>query len=177
MATRTPSTPTAGAAKKDATALLQRDHREVQRMFKQYRKLSDAEGEATERQALAERICLMLSVHAAIEEELFYPAARAAEVKATLLDEAEVEHDSAKELIAQIQGMQPDDALYDAKVIVLGEYVNHHVEEEEEEMFPKCRAWRGGCWHIGGQQKAALRADPLADAAARAGTITAVGAA
>ncbi len=139
MATRAPSTPTAAAAKKDATALLQRDHREVQRLFKQYRKLADNEGPAADRESLAQRICLMLSVHAAIEEELFYPAARTAEVKAALLDEAEVEHDSAKELIAQIRGMQPDDALYDAKVIVLGEYVNHHVEEEEEEMFPKCR--------------------------------------
>jgi hemerythrin superfamily protein len=139
MATRAKSTPTAAAAKKDATALLQRDHREVQRLFKQFEKLSDDEGTADDRQALAEQICVLLSVHAQIEEELFYPAARAAEVKADLLDEAEVEHASAKELIAQIRAMEPDEPLYDAKVIVLGEYVNHHVEEEEEQMFPKCR--------------------------------------
>jgi hemerythrin superfamily protein len=139
MATRAQSTPTAAAAKKDATALLQRDHREVQRLFKQFGKLSDDEAAAEDRQVLAERICMMLSVHADIEEELFYPAARTAEVKADLLDEAEVEHASAKELIAQIRAMKPDEALYDAKVIVLGEYVNHHVEEEETEMFPKCR--------------------------------------
>jgi hemerythrin superfamily protein len=139
MATRAKSAPTAEAAKKDATALLQRDHREVQRLFKQFEKLSDDEGTADDRQALAEQICVLLSVHAQIEEELFYPAARAAEVKADLLDEAEVEHASAKELIAQIRAMEPDEPLYDAKVIVLGEYVNHHVEEEEEQMFPKCR--------------------------------------
>lgn len=139
MATRAKSTPTAAAAKKDATALLQRDHREVQRLFKQFEKLSDDEGTADDRQALAEQICVLLSVHAQIEEELFYPAARAAEVKADLLDEAEVEHASAKELIAQIRAMEPDEPLYDAKVIVLGEYVNHHVEEEEEQMFTKCR--------------------------------------
>jgi hemerythrin superfamily protein len=130
---------TATAAKTDATALLARDHAEVKKLFKQYEKLADAEAEGEERQALAERICAMLTVHATIEEEIFYPAAREADVEDDLLDEAEVEHASAKELIAQIQGMEPDDDLYDAKVTVLGEYVEHHVQEEEGEMFPKCR--------------------------------------
>ena len=78
-------------------------------------------------------------MHATIEEELFYPAAREAEVDADLLDEAEVEHASAKELIAQIEAMSPDEDLYDAKVTVLGEYIDHHVKEEEGELFPKCR--------------------------------------
>jgi len=130
---------TATAAKTDATALLARDHAEVKKLFKQYEKLADAEAEGEERQALAEQICAMLTVHATIEEEIFYPAAREADVEDDLLDEAEVEHASAKELIAQIQGMEPDDDLYDAKVTVLGEYVEHHVQEEEGEMFPKCR--------------------------------------
>ena len=130
---------TATAAKTDATALLARDHAEVKKLFKQYEKLADAEAEGEERQALAERICAMLTMHATIEEEIFYPAAREADVEDDLLDEAEVEHASAKELIAQIQGMEPDDDLYDAKVTVLGEYVEHHVQEEEGEMFPKCR--------------------------------------
>jgi hemerythrin superfamily protein len=130
---------TATAAKTDATALLARDHAEVKKLFKQYEKLANAEAEGEERQALAERICAMLTVHATIEEEIFYPAAREADVEDDLLDEAEVEHASAKELIAQIQGMEPDDDLYDAKVTVLGEYVEHHVQEEEGEMFPKCR--------------------------------------
>jgi hemerythrin superfamily protein len=130
---------TAKAAKTDATALLQRDHADVRKLFKQFEKLADAEAEGEERQALAQQICTMLTVHATIEEEIFYPAAREAEVEEDLLDEAEVEHASAKDLIAQIQSMSPDDELYDAKVKVLGEYVDHHVEEEEGQMFPKCR--------------------------------------
>jgi hypothetical protein len=130
---------TATSAKTDATALLERDHAEVKKLFKEYEKLADAEADGEERQALAERICAMLTVHATVEEEIFYPAAREADVDSDLLDEAEVEHASAKDLIAQIQGMGPDDDLYDAKVIVLGEYIDHHVQEEEGEMFPKCR--------------------------------------
>jgi len=132
-------TPTAREAQSDATALLARDHAEVKKLFKQYDKLAEAEADGEERQALAEQICAMLTVHATVEEEIFYPAARAAEVDSDLLDEAEVEHASAKDLIAQLQEMGPDDELYDAKVKVLGEYIDHHVQEEEGEMFPKCR--------------------------------------
>ena len=132
-------TPSAAAAKTDATALLMRDHADVKKLFNQYQKLADAEADGDERQALAERICEMLTVHATIEEEIFYPAAREADVESDLLDEAQVEHASAKDLIAQIQSMGPDDQLYDAKVTVLGEYIEHHVREEEDEMFPKCR--------------------------------------
>ena len=130
---------TAAAARTDATALLQRDHAEVKKLFKQYEKLADAEADGAEREELAAQICAMLTVHATIEEEIFYPAARAAEVDADLLDEANVEHASAKDLISQIESMSPDDELYDAKVSVLGEYIDHHVQEEEGEMFPKCR--------------------------------------
>jgi hemerythrin superfamily protein len=129
----------ARAAKTDATVLLQRDHADVNKLFRQYQKLADGEAEGEERQALAAQICQMLTVHATIEEEIFYPAAREAEVDSDLLDEAEVEHASAKDLIAQIQSMSPEDELYDAKVTVLGEYIKHHVQEEEGEMFPKCR--------------------------------------
>jgi hemerythrin superfamily protein len=133
--------PAAGAraAKTDATVLLQRDHADVKKLFRQYEKLADSEADGQERQALAMQICQMLTVHATIEEEIFYPAAREAEVEEDLLDEAEVEHASAKDLIAQIQSMSPEDELYDAKVTVLGEYVDHHVQEEEGQMFPKCR--------------------------------------
>ena len=130
---------TASAAKTDATALSERDHAEVKKLFKQYEKLAEADADGGQRQALAQEICAMLTVHATIEEEIFYPAAREAEVDDDLLDEATVEHASAKDLIAQIQSMGPDDELYDAKVTVLGEYINHHVQEEEGEMFPKCR--------------------------------------
>jgi len=123
----------------DATALLAKDHKDVKALFKRYDKLTKADAEGSERQALAEQICQMLTVHATAEEEIFYPAVRAADVDEDLLDEAEVEHASAKDLIAQIQSMSPEDDLYDAKVTVLGEYINHHVEEEEGEMFPKAR--------------------------------------
>jgi hemerythrin superfamily protein len=141
-ATKTPTkkTPaTAAAAKTDATLLLTRDHSEVSKLFKQYEKLADAEADSLDRQALAEEICLKLTIHATAEEEIFYPAAREAGIESDLLDEAEVEHASAKDLIAQIRAMNPDEDLYDAKVTVLGEYIDHHVKEEEEEMFPKCR--------------------------------------
>ena len=130
---------TAAAAKTDATLLLTRDHGEVHKLFKQYEKLVESEAEASDRQALAEQICMMLTIHATIEEEIFYPAAREAGIESDLLDEAEVEHASAKDLIAQIRAMEPDEELYDAKVKVLGEYIDHHVQEEQEEMFPKCR--------------------------------------
>ena len=130
---------TAAAAKTDATVLLTRDHTEVSKLFKRYEKLADGEADGAERQALAQEICSMLTVHATIEEEIFYPAAREAEVDSDLLDEAEVEHASAKDLIAQIESMDADDEMFDAKVKVLGEYIDHHVQEEENEMFPKCR--------------------------------------
>lgn len=117
----------------DAIKLLKSDHKEVEAMFKKYPKLKDD----AEKQALADEICLALTVHAQIEEEIFYPAARAALEDEDLLDEAEVEHASAKQLIAEIKAMKAGDRLFDAKVTVLGEYINHHVEEEEEEMFPE----------------------------------------
>jgi hemerythrin superfamily protein len=124
----------------DAVALLTADHREVKDLFDEYEELAERDAEAGERKELAEEICRMLEVHAVIEEEIFYPSARQAlPEEDDLLDEAEVEHGSAKDLIAQIRSMQPDQDLYDAKVKVLGEYVQHHVEEEETEMFPKCR--------------------------------------
>lgn len=110
----------------DAITLLTADHAEVQQLFEQYEQLADAD----ERQALAEQICTMLTVHTQIEEELFYPAAREAVEEDSLLDEAEVGHASAKDLIAQILEMDPDEALYDAKVTVLGEYLRHHLKED-----------------------------------------------
>ncbi len=124
---------------RDAVAVLKADHKEVKALFEQYKKLVESEEVGEERQAVAQQICLLLTVHATAEEEIFYPAARAAIDESDLLDEAEVEHASAKDLIAQIEAMNPDDALYDAKVIVLGEYIDHHVKEEEGEMFPKCK--------------------------------------
>jgi hemerythrin superfamily protein len=126
-------------ARADATTLLMKDHKDVKALFKRYDKLMKADAGGSERQALATTICQMLKVHARIEEEIFYPAVREAGVDEDMMDEADVEHASAKDLIAQIQSMGPDDDLYDAKVTVLGEYINHHVEEEEGQMFPKAR--------------------------------------
>ena len=108
-------------------------------MFKQYDKLAQSESEESERQELASMICAELTAHATAEEEIFYPAARKVLEEVDLMDEAEVEHATAKDLIAQIQEASPEDELFDAKVKVLGEYINHHVQEEEGEMFPKVR--------------------------------------
>ena len=122
----------------DAIALLKDDHAKVSAMFKQYDKLGDkAHAKKLE---LARRICNELKVHTRIEEEIFYPAVEAVLPKEQdLLDEAQVEHDGAKGLIAQLDGMKPGDDLFDAKVKVLSEYIKHHVKEEHEEMFPKVR--------------------------------------
>ena len=118
----------------DAIAMLTADHREVKAMFEQYDKLGDRANASKKK--LADQICDALTLHATIEEEIFYPALRAASKEAAdLLDEALVEHAGAKDLIAQLQEMDPEDDLYDAKVTVLGEQIDHHVGEEEGEMF------------------------------------------
>jgi hemerythrin superfamily protein len=123
----------------DAVELLTQDHKEVKKLFKAYEKLVKDEAAGSEKQELANQICMMLTVHTTIEEEIFYPAAREALPEQDLLDEAVVEHASAKSLIEQIQSMSPKDDLYDAKVTVLGEYIDHHVKEEETELFPKVK--------------------------------------
>jgi len=126
---------------KDACDLLDADHKAVKKLFSEFEELTEARGNTREKKhRLAERICRELQVHTQIEEEIFYPAIRKAINDELLMDEAEVEHASARDLIAQIQGMEPGDATYDAKVLVLGEYVDHHVKEERTEMFPKARA-------------------------------------
>lgn len=123
----------------DALSLLAADHKEVDKLFKAYEKLVKDEADGDERLEISQQICQMLSAHADIEEEIFYPALRGAMEEDDLLDEAEVEHASVKDLVSQIEEMDPDDDLYDAKVKVLGEYVRHHVQEEENEIFPKAR--------------------------------------
>ncbi|KTT14985.1 hemerythrin domain-containing protein [Pseudacidovorax intermedius] len=123
----------------DAVDLLDADHIAVKKLFQQYNKLAEADAPADERKALATQICHELTVHAQIEEEIFYPAVREATGDTGMMDEATVEHASAKDLIAQIEAMQADEPMFDAKVIVLGEYIDHHVTEEREEMFEKAR--------------------------------------
>src|ERR1700741_3278050 len=122
-------------AANDAIALLKADHKEVAEMLEKFETARSTKGK------LAQQICQALTVHAQIEEEIFYPAAREAlggEGK-DLLDEAKDEDGSFKKLIGQIEGSEPNDELFDANVKVLGEYVKHHVKEEEGEMFPKLR--------------------------------------
>ena len=117
------------AETKDAVALLKADHRAVEDLFAKFEKAS---GDGR-KQALAEEICKELTIHATIEEEIFYPACEG-KVEEDLLKEAYVEHDGAKVLIAEIEGGGPDDEYYDAKVKVLSEQIEHHVEEEEKRM-------------------------------------------
>ena len=127
------------AKKHDAVDLLDADHVAVKKLFTAYKKLCDSNASSEEKKEVAEQICQELMVHAQIEEEVFYPQVREAIDDDALLDEAEVEHGTAKDLIAQIMEMDPEDDLYDAKVTVLGEYIDHHVKEEREEMFVKAR--------------------------------------
>lgn len=122
----------------DAIELLTQDHKTVKELFEKYENLSDRS--TASKKKLATQICLELTKHATAEEEIFYPAVREASGDTEdLVDEATVEHASAKDLIAQILEMNPGDDLYDAKVKVLSEQIEHHVEEEEKEMFPKAR--------------------------------------
>ena len=123
-----------GTTTTDAIKLLKEQHDEVKTMFKKFEELGDRA--YTSKKKLADQICAALTKHALIEEEIFYPAVRAeVEEGDEQVDEAVVEHDSAKELIAQIQEMSANEELFDAKVKVLGEQVEHHIKEEETEMF------------------------------------------
>jgi hemerythrin superfamily protein len=125
----------ADATPLDAIELLEGDHREVEGYFERFK----AEESNDRKKHLVLRICASLRIHAQIEEELFYPAARKATKDNDLLDEATVEHAVAKVLITEIEAMQPGMPLYDAKVTVLGEQIHHHVKEEEGQLFLEIR--------------------------------------
>ena len=114
------------AAKKDAIALLKADHRKVEELFEQY------ESARSKKADIAKKICMELTIHTMIEEEIFYPACREAGVESDMMDEANVEHDGAKTLIAELKAGAPGDEFYDAKVKVLSEEIKHHVKEEEQ---------------------------------------------
>jgi hemerythrin-like domain-containing protein len=137
--------PTSKRAAPDACSLLDADHRKVKKMFGEYETLTNSKSATAgeKKRELAKEICLELTVHAKIEEEIFYPALREAIKETDLLDEAEVEHGTAKDLIAQLEEATDADEMFDAKVKVLGEYIDHHVKEERNEIFVKARAAKG----------------------------------
>ncbi len=118
----------AEAKRKDAIELLTQDHREVEQLFEQFEK---AEGDGR-KQKLAQEICKQLTIHAMLEEEVFYPAC-VGKIEEDMLKEAYVEHDAAKMLIAEIDAGEPSDEFYEAKVKVLKEEIEHHIKEEEKQ--------------------------------------------
>ena len=120
---------------KDAIAMLREDHKKVSALFEDFEKARSA----NRKQQIVATLCQELTVHATLEEEIFYPAFKAALKDKELVPEATVEHASVKDLIAQVQGQEPGGEAYDAKVKVMGEFVKHHVKEEQNEMFPKAR--------------------------------------
>jgi len=151
------STPKFPATAKDAIALLKADHGTVSELFANYEKSNSS----NKKKALVAEICTELSVHAQIEEEIFYPAFKAALKDKLLVPETTVEHRGIKDLIAQLEGVEPDGAIYDAKVKLLSEYVEHHVKEEQNEMFPKAKGTSLDMVELG-TRMAARKADLLA---------------
>jgi hypothetical protein len=126
-------------AAQDAIELLEAGHHCCDQLFADYRILARGRAPAAARKALAERICLELTVHGKLEEELFYPAAREALQDDDLVDEAESAHDSARDLVGQVLAMRASHPLYDARVAVLAECVGRHVAHERKRVFPRLR--------------------------------------
>jgi hypothetical protein len=145
---------------KDAIAMLKADHEAVSHLFAEYEKTKSVPN----KKALVAEICMALSVHAQVEEEIFYPAVKAALKDKLLIPEAIVEQAGMKTLIEQLEGVDPDGEMYDAKVKVLSEYVTHHVKEEHTEMFPKAKASSLDMVELGARM-AARKAELIAQAA------------
>ncbi|MGV2702423.1 UNVERIFIED_CONTAM: hemerythrin domain-containing protein [Aeromonas salmonicida] len=144
-------------ATKDAIALLRADHKEVSDLFADYEKTRSN----AKKKALVTKICSELSVHTQIEEEIFYPAITTALKDKLLVPEATIEHGGIKDLIAQLEDAEPDGEMYDAKVKVLSEYVEHHVKEEQTGMFQKAKTTSLDLVELGARM-AARKADLLA---------------
>lgn len=155
--TKAAASPKADPKKLDAIALLKADHEAVSDLFAEYEKSRSV----PKKKALVAQICTALSVHAQIEEEIFYPAFMAALKDKELVPEAAVEHATLKSLIDQLEGVEPDGEMYEAKVKVLHEYVNHHVKEEQNEIFPKAKGSSLDMAELGAKM-AARKADLLA---------------
>ena len=137
MANNTKTKKRVGTRLPIAMSMLAADHKAVSKLFKRYEQAEDRE----EKRAILQEVCTALTVHAQLEEELFYPALRTAlsEDDVELLDEAQVEHSTVKILVSELEDAEPGEELVDAKVTVLCEYVKHHVKEEEDEIFPKAK--------------------------------------
>jgi len=142
----------------DAIDLLKQDHDKVERAFKQFEKMDRHDADACRR--LIRSVCEDLKVHTALEEEVFYPALRQAIDDQDLMNEAAVEHETAKMLIEQLDNMAADDPSYYATFTVLGEYVRHHVKEEQGEMFPEAKKSKLDLAALGERMRA--RKDELA---------------
>lgn len=141
----------------DAIALLRADHKLVNDLFGQFEKTRSP----AKKKALVQRICTELTAHAQVEEEIFYPAVKQALKDKELVPEARVEHETLKSLIAQVEGVEPDGEMYDARVQVMSEYVKHHVKEEQNEMFAKAKKTKLDMKALG-EQMAARKQELLA---------------
>ncbi len=152
MAAKKKSSGSKGASRRSTNALtlLKQDHDMVKELFEKFEKTRSEDKKAQ----IAEQICTELTIHAQIEEEIFYPAVREEIREEDLIDEATVEHQSAKDLIAQIEEEGPEGELWEAKVKVLGEYINHHVKEEQNELFPQVRKTKIDLDELGQQLEA-----------------------
>ena len=149
--------PRTAAQPKDAVAMLKADHKRVSGLFEQFEK---SRATSTKKKLVSE-ICMELTVHTTLEEDIFYPAVKAALRDKELVPEANVEHATVKDLIAQVKDVEPGGEEYDAKVKVMSEYVKHHVKEEQNEMFPKARKSKVDLVALG-EQMASRKAELLA---------------
>ena len=139
-----------------AVELLKEQHDKVKKAFKEFEKLGREDAEA--QQQLVQRVCEDLKLHTTLEEELFYPAAREAIDDEDILNEAQVEHETAKMLIEQLENMGPEDPNFHATFTVLGEYVVHHVKEEEGEMFPQVKKTDLDLEELGSRMRSRMQA-------------------
>ncbi len=126
----------ANSKAQDAIKMLRADHKLVNDLFEEYEKARSVK----KKKELVEQICSELTIHALLEEEIFYPAVKRALKDKELVPEATVEHGTLKQLIAEVEGKEPDGEMFDARIKVMGEYVKHHVKEEQNEMFPKAKS-------------------------------------
>ena len=152
MATATRKTVRAFAAPKpvEAIAMLRADHKVVSALFEEY----ESARSTSRKKSIVAKICTELGVHSQVEEEIFYPAVKQALKDKELVPEATVEHASVKDLIAQVKDVEPDGEMFDAKIKVMGEFVKHHVKEEQNEMFPRAKKTKLDMVALGAQMAA-----------------------